>query len=167
MLQRFLEALRGEGPILPNSFTIKLGELIRDARQEAKLTQAELAERVYLRQSSISNIEKGLRAVSTEELLYMIFALDKPVSYFFPPQVTQELAEADLTVLEKELLLQARRLDRDDLRRLIAQARALADLGPSPDQFRGKDPLAVVESLFGKIARETPKTPTVQKRRKK
>jgi hypothetical protein len=62
-------------------------------------------------------------------------------------------------MLEDELLIQARRLNKDDLRRLIAQARALADLGPAPDEFSGKDPIAVVESLFGKIAREPAKKP--------
>ena len=37
-------------------------------------------------------------------------------------------SQDNLSVLEQELLLQARRLDDADLRRLIAQARALYDL---------------------------------------
>jgi len=150
MLDRFLDALKDEGPNLPNSFTVKLGELIRDARVEAHLSQAELALRVYLRQSSISNIEKGLRAVSAEELLYLIFALNKPVTYFFPEQVTQDLAESDLTILEKELLIQARRLNRDDLRRVIAQSRALAELAPSRPEYEGKTPTEIAKSIVGK-----------------
>ena len=158
MLQRFLDSLKNEDPILPNSFTLKLGELIRLGRLEAKLSQAELAELVYIRQSSISNIEKGTRAVSTEELLYIMFALDKPIIYFFPKQFTEELTEQELTVLEKELITQARRLSKDDLRRLTAQARALAELAPSTDNFPSKDPKAIAESLFKKPA---------QKRRKK
>ncbi len=98
----------------------------------------------------------------------MIFALDKPVTYFFPPQITREFGKNDLTVLEKELVLQARRLDKDDLRRLAAQARALADLGLSPDQFSAKDPMAAVQSLFGEIPRKQPKgrAPRVKSRKK-
>lgn len=153
-----MDALKDEGPNLPNSFTVKLGELIRDARVEAHLSQAELAKRVYLRQSSISNIEKGLRAVSAEELLYLILALDKPVTYFFPPEVTQDLTESDLTVLEKELLIQARRLNRDDVRRLIAQARALAELAPAPpEELEGKTPAGIAASIFGKPTKKQPK----------
>jgi transcriptional regulator with XRE-family HTH domain len=158
MLQRFLDSLKDEDPILPNSFTLKLGELIRLGRLEAKLSQADLARLVYLRQSSISNIEKGTRAVSTEELMYIMFALNKPINYFFPRQVTQEITEQELTVLEKELIIQARRLNKDDLRRLTAQAQALAELAPSTDNFLSNDHKAIAESLFKK---------PVQKRRKK
>jgi len=65
MLQRFLDSLKNEDPILPNSFTLKLGELIRLGRLEAKLSQAELAELVYIRQPLYRTLKKGTRAVST------------------------------------------------------------------------------------------------------
>jgi len=59
--------------------------------------------------------------------------------------------------MEMELLLQARRLKKDDLRRPIAQAHALADLGPAPDHFANNDPAAIGESLFGKPIKQRPK----------
>ncbi len=76
MLEKFLDRLKDEGPYLPNKFTIALGKRIRDARNEAKMSQAELANRAYFRQSSISKIEAGTRAVSAEEILYLCFALN-------------------------------------------------------------------------------------------
>ena len=83
--------------------------------------------------------------------------MKKLVTHSLPPQVTPESGEDHVTALEKALLLQARRLETDDLRRPIAQARALGDLGQTPDELAGKDPLAVVESLFGKMPKERTK----------
>ena len=127
MLEKLILQFRSEGPILPNKFTIALGERIRNARIEAKMSQSELAKRAYFRQSSISKIETGIRAVSSQEILYLSYSLHKPISYFFPKEFTEELSEDELSVLEKELLIQVRQLSREDLRKLIAQARALAE----------------------------------------
>ena len=127
MLDKLLDQLKSEAPNLPNKFTIGLGKLIRKARLAMKLSQAELAENTYLKQSSISRIEDGTRAVSAEEILYLSIALDKPIGYFFPKELTEGMGEDELSVLEKELILQARQLSRDDLRKLIAQARALVE----------------------------------------
>ncbi len=127
MRDKFFDWFQTEGPTLPNRFTIALGKLIRDARLAAKMDQKELAERSYFRQSSISKIEAGIRSVSTEELLYLSYALDKPIGYFFPEEFIDKFDDDELSVLEKDLLIQARRLDNDDLEKLIAQARALAE----------------------------------------
>ena len=53
---------------------------------------------------------------------FLRYTLNKSTIYFFP----KEFGEDELTALEKELILQARQLSRDDLRKLIAQAKALA-----------------------------------------
>jgi len=58
----------------------------------------------------------------------MSHALDKPILYFFPEEFREDLAEDELTSLQQELIMQARRLSRDDLRKLVAQARAVAEL---------------------------------------
>ena len=94
---------------------------------QKRLSQADLARKAYFRQSSISKFESGVRSVSAEEILYFSYALDKPILYFFPEEFQDKISPEDLTILEKELLTQARRLNMDDLRKLIAQARALAD----------------------------------------
>jgi hypothetical protein len=43
--------------------------------------------------------------------------------------------EDSISPLEKEFLLQARRLDDDDLRRIIAQARALVELSSEEEHL--------------------------------
>ncbi len=127
MLDKFLDNLKDESSTLPNKFTIVLGERIKKARLEAGYSQADLARKAYFRQSSISKIESGVRAVSAEEILYFSYALDKPILYFFPEEFREKINLEDLTMLEQELLSQARRLHIDDLRKLIAQARTVAD----------------------------------------
>ena len=114
---------------LPNKFSVAMGELIRRARMEAKMSQAELAGKAYFRQAAISQIETGKRDVTASEVVYLSYALNKPISYFFPlPLFNIKNEDVELSILEKELLMQAQRLNADDLKRLIAQARALADL---------------------------------------
>jgi transcriptional regulator with XRE-family HTH domain len=106
-----------------------MGEWFRQARIEAKTSQAELAKKAYLRQAAISQIETGKRDVTASEVVYLSYALNKPITYFYPTHLFDILIENDeLSILEQELLMQAKRLDADDLRRLVAQARALADL---------------------------------------
>jgi transcriptional regulator with XRE-family HTH domain len=136
MLKRLLETTKSEGPYLPNKFTIALGKLVQKARLEANMSQSDLADKAYLKQSSVSRIEVGTRAVSAEEILYLSIALDKPMGYFFPKEFTEEFAETkgigkdELSELEKEMLIHARQLSPDDLEKLIAQARALAEFRP-------------------------------------
>jgi len=80
-----------------------------------------------LNQAAVSQVEKGKRSVSAEEIPYFSYALDKLILYFFPEEFQDKISKEDLTILEQELLTQARRLKLDDLRKLIAHARALAD----------------------------------------
>ncbi len=64
-----------------------------------------------------------------EDLIYLCIALKKPISCFFPKHwLLEDEVEKNLTPLEKELLIQGMQLDNDDLRRLIAQARAKVEL---------------------------------------
>lgn len=51
-------------------------ELIRAARVDADLTQAELAERAGLRQPSLAQMERGVRAVSADMLERVLRAAD-------------------------------------------------------------------------------------------
>jgi transcriptional regulator with XRE-family HTH domain len=106
-----------------------MGELIRKARLESSMSQADLAEKAHFRQAAISQIETGKREVSSVELLYLSHALNKPITYFFPEWCMVEKSDDEsLSPLEKELLLQVNRLDDDeDLRRLIALARGLVN----------------------------------------
>ena len=133
MLKKLLESTKSEGPYLPNKFTIALGKLIQKARMEANMSQADLADAAFLKQSSISRMEVGNRAVSAEEILYLSIALNKPMGYFFPKEFTEEFTETEyigedkISGLEKELIGYARQLSSDDLRKLIVQVSALAE----------------------------------------
>ncbi|MBT7073832.1 MAG: helix-turn-helix transcriptional regulator [Anaerolineae bacterium] len=126
MLDKFFDSIKDEGPNLPNKFTVALAKKIRKARQDSKMSQGALANRAHLRQSSISKIERGVRAVSSEEILYLSYALDKPINYFYQ-DFSAELGEDELTILEKELIMHIRQLEHKDLRKLIVQARALVE----------------------------------------
>jgi transcriptional regulator with XRE-family HTH domain len=129
MFSDFLDDISGKKGEVPNKFTIAMGDLIRQARIETKMSQAELAQKAFFRQAAISQIEAGKREVSATDLLMLSYALNKPIVYFFPKKwVWQKDETQNLTPLEQELLMQVRHLDDDDFRRLIAQARALVDL---------------------------------------
>lgn len=109
---------------VPNDFTIAMGEKVKEARLEAGLSQSELGEKAYFHQASISQIESGKREVSTMELISLSFSLSKPIIFFYPDQI-QRYLKIMPTDLE-ELLLVGRKLNEEDLKRLVIQARALA-----------------------------------------
>lgn len=54
----------------------RAAELVRRAREDAGLTQAELAKRAHLSQPSIAQIERGTRKVSAEMLEHILSAAD-------------------------------------------------------------------------------------------
>jgi len=127
MLSSFLDSFyKGD---VPNKVTIGMGILVKQARLEAKMSQKELAGRAHFRQAAISQIESGKREITSTDLLYLSYALNKPIIYFFPQKlIWQKEEEQSLTPLEQELLMQVRHLDDQDIRRLIAQARALVEI---------------------------------------
>lgn len=110
---------------LPNKFSIALGELVQSARSEIKLSQKELADLVYINQAAVSLIEKGKRSVSAEEIFYISIALNKPISYFFSMGFLHQIDENKLSVIEQELLINARCLTQSDLKKIIAQIKAI------------------------------------------
>jgi transcriptional regulator with XRE-family HTH domain len=130
-LERLLERLQSDKEYIPNKLTLGMGELIRRAREEAGLSQAELARRIYRRQASLSNMENGLMEASASSLIYLSGALDKPITYFFPKSIMRDLEPDPRSPELSELLLQASRLSGGDLKGVTAQIRALADLQDS------------------------------------
>ncbi|TSA19800.1 ImmA/IrrE family metallo-endopeptidase [bacterium] len=75
-----------------------IGERIRSARIDLRLTQDQLAELVQLPRPSISNIESGNRAVDSMELVQLARALKKPISFFLELPIEQ-IQDEPLTVL--------------------------------------------------------------------
>lgn len=61
---------------------MSLGERLRQIRREARLTQAELAERARVSQQTVSKLESG-RARSTKELVAIARALGVTADYLY------------------------------------------------------------------------------------
>ncbi len=135
MVFKFLSKYAGvEYSEIPNDFTIAMGQRIRKARLEEGLSQVELAEKAYFRQASISDIENGKREVSSSELLYFSYALNRPIIYFFPEFHQRHISEKELTPLLQELVETGKRLNNDDIKRIIAQAKALLNFNKTNKQ---------------------------------
>jgi transcriptional regulator with XRE-family HTH domain len=128
MVLDLYDQIRGFKSEIPNNFTVAMGERIRSARNEANLTQGQLAEKAYLRQATISDMEKGKREPSVSELLSISFVLSKPLAYFFPKGQAYVIDETSLSKLEQELILNARNLSESDLKKIIAQIKAIISL---------------------------------------
>lgn len=110
---------------IPNSFTVEMGNNIREARLEAGLSQKGLADKAYFHQASISLIESGKREVTTSELIYISLALSKPPISFYPKAIRDYFQKTPAEL--EELVLAAQFLGREDLRRLVIQVKALVE----------------------------------------
>ena len=123
VLGKILDLLDPENP--PNDFTEVMGKLVKQARLDSGFSQRDLAQKLYTRQATISDIENGKRYVHSGHLIALSAILDKPI-LFFIPQKYRRIFKLDFTDPElTELLQVAKKLDKDDLERLIIQARAL------------------------------------------
>ena len=128
MLNKFIDRFLSMDGEIPNKFTRAMGELVREARKEAHMSQAVLAKKIYKRQAAISDIENGKVEPNASTLLLMSYALGKPIGYFYPRhEGIVELYESDLQTEEQELIFQTRRLEEEELPKLIAQIKALGD----------------------------------------
>jgi len=113
----------------PNKHTKAMGELIRKAREEARLSQEELAKKIYRRRAAVSDMENGKVEFSAWVLPYLSSALNKPIGYFFPKEIIEDIQEDSLSPLEQELLSNFRRMWDEKVQRLaLAQIKSIADL---------------------------------------
>ena len=110
----------------PNGLTIGMGKRIRKARQELGLSQEELAKRIYRRRPSLSDMENGKMEPDASTLLMLAIALDKPLTYFYPPKYIRGFpsTQDDLSPLEQELIRVFRRLPDETARRIAIPASA-------------------------------------------
>ena len=130
MLDSIRDLISDKDPT-PNKFTIEMGKLIRKAREESGISQAELARLIYRRQATLSDIENGKTDVSSGTLILLAAALEKPISYFFPPFVNTQLKPEELSPLEQEALSVFQNIWSDHLRKIaIGQIRVLSNLDP-------------------------------------
>jgi len=114
---------------LPTAFTEAVGRRMREAREERGLSQKRLAERIKRRQAAISAMENGTMQPDATTLVVMAEALQKPITFFFPPPWGPRVARGDLSYDEQALLLEFRRLESEEYRKIaIALLAALANL---------------------------------------
>lgn len=88
---KFIDELLSNELKTPNEFTIRMGKLIKDAREENLWSQSELAERIHRRPATISDIENGKSDISIQTLLVLAIVLGKPISYFFPKSLLKDM----------------------------------------------------------------------------
>ena|SRR5579859_632616 len=74
----------------------QIGYRIRQARQAAGLTQENLAEKVSLTRTSVTNIEKGRQKVLVHTLADIARELDVPLATLLPDKEVQRQVEAKL-----------------------------------------------------------------------
>jgi len=86
----FIDNLKKNSLITPNEFTIRMGKLIREAREEHSWSQSDLAEKINRRPATISDIENGKSDISVQTLLVLTIVLGKPISYFFPQSLLKD-----------------------------------------------------------------------------
>ena len=96
------------------------------------LTQKELSLSAYIPQSTLSKMENGKIEHSASEIVYLANALNKPITYFFPNQIVRHLKIEDMEDdLLNDLMMLGRKLDDSELRKIIAQIRAVIELSKS------------------------------------
>jgi transcriptional regulator with XRE-family HTH domain len=66
----------------------QFGQLLRQARVEFKLTQEDVAERVHLKRTSITNIERGRQHIALHQLFLLAAAVGKSPSDLLPDAQT-------------------------------------------------------------------------------
>lgn len=69
---------------MPRDIYPELGAAVRSAREHAGMTQAELAERVGLSRTSITNIERGRQVVLVHHLIELSAALGTTAADLLP-----------------------------------------------------------------------------------
>lgn len=124
VIEHWLEPKRS----MPNRFTLRMGEKIRKAREKKGFSQAKLAELIYRRQASLSDMENGKMQPDAETLLYLSIHLSRPISYFYPDDLSRYIEPSEVDPREQELLIHARILGDEDFQKLIAQVQAIANL---------------------------------------
>ncbi|MEA3327391.1 MAG: helix-turn-helix transcriptional regulator [Chloroflexota bacterium] len=103
----------------PNKFTLYMGDQIRNARIEAGFSQGELAEKIYMRRPTLSDIENGKSEPSASALGLLSFYLKKPLTYFFPSPLYEETVKEDMDELSLEIQMYFEQIYGDELKKLL------------------------------------------------
>ncbi len=103
----FIRQLKANELTTPNDFTIGMGILIREAREDKGLSQADLAKALNRRQGTISDIENGKSEIGILTLVQFAVELNKPISYFFPNSLLKDYLVDVKTKFQHKMLERA------------------------------------------------------------
>jgi transcriptional regulator with XRE-family HTH domain len=102
-----------------NAVRSTLAERLRQAREQAGLSQAQVATKLRIHRPSVSEIEAGRRRVSAEELSQLADIYGVSLSWLM--QTTTELADPAVELAARELA----KLKKGDLDRVLDLLRTL------------------------------------------
>jgi transcriptional regulator with XRE-family HTH domain len=120
----------------PNEFTKAIGDLVREARKDVGISQADLAELMMTRQATISDIENGKVEINLSQLLQLSQALEKPIDFFIPEWTIQRFKTDTLTPELQILIISAKKLSKEDVQKLTAQVKAIVNFSQKKVEFR-------------------------------
>ena len=131
-IQKLLNEIFGNQHVRPNSFTIEMGKLIRQAREEKGYSQSTLATKIGMRRATLSEIENGKNEPNASELTYLAAHLAKPLTFFFPKRLRSQITQEDLSPEELELLSHFRELwDTSIMKVGIGLIKSLSEYDPT------------------------------------
>jgi transcriptional regulator with XRE-family HTH domain len=160
--EKLYEWFGDDKDIRPNKFTLYIGDAIRKAREELGISQEELAKKIYKRRATLSDIEHGKSEPDAGTLAILAHSLKKPLSYFYPRYLYQDIKQEDLDPLEFELLKHFEQIYGDDLKKAaINQIRALSEFDPVRTLWN------VVDITVSEKEREAQMTEYMEKLRKR
>jgi transcriptional regulator with XRE-family HTH domain len=107
----FIHLLKANKLTTPNDFTIGVGNLIRQAREDNGMSQSELAKALNRRQGTISDIENGKSEIGILTLVQFAVELQKPISYFFPDSLLKEFITDVKSPFQHKMLEIAQRIE--------------------------------------------------------
>ncbi len=130
----------------PNKFTLYIGKQIKEAREEAGLSQEKLAKKLYLRRPTLSDIENGKVEVDASTLGLLSYYLRKPFTYFFPKPIYEELVQKDMDEFSLEIQMHFEQIYGDDLKKLaIKIVKVIEKFNPS-DLVKDLGPVLIAKS---------------------
>lgn len=107
----FIQRLKDNELRTPNEFTIEMGMLIRQAREDRGLSQVELSRIINRRPATISAIENGKSEIGILTLVLFAVVFEKPISYFFPPSLLKDIVVDIKSSFQQEILDLAKEIE--------------------------------------------------------
>ena len=121
MFEKLRDLFREQEEPKPNKFTLYMGDAIKQAREEAGMSQEELAEMIYRRRATLSDIETGKADVDAGTLWLLSAYLKKPLSYFYPDYARENMRPEEMGALEHELQMHFLEIKALELQKLAIQ----------------------------------------------